>query len=211
MELLDKIGEKVRQRDTDLRRMADAGDIVERHVAPHLPATIDRFDVVNVSGSHSWSDTENRHRAATVTVAFKPKELKTDDDTEIAYGTIVKVIRALERAGWALEPVPELTALSWADGMIIAIKGKRTITGGAAVVSPGGSIPWHRGPGDDREIELRVQFDSMPETEVCKVVESVEPVPASTRTVRRVVCDGDGPAGLITSPALASPAVGEGE
>jgi len=200
MKLQDKIAKTIEYRDAYLRRMADAGDIVDEHVIPHLPATIDRFDAVDVAGTCPLN-AEDQGRATGVTISFRPTGLGNDADVAIAYGTIVKTIRALQGAGWELEPRPELTAHSWVEGMVIAIKGRRTISDQPRWYRKAGIIPWKAVAGE-RAVQLRLVFDSMPETDMCRIEESVERVPASTRTVRRVVCDGDGPAGLLQSSPL---------
>ena len=202
MSLLEKVVAKIAQRDADLAREADAGDIIEEYVIPCLPATIDRFEAEEPVALGEYG--KPTRQAKEIWLTFTPKKMETEADFAVAYGTIVKVAAGLRAHGWEVNDVPDIAPHSYAkEKLTIVLTADRTIPGKQRWFRRAGILPYRK-QEPDRAMPLKITFDSMPETDVCRIVESVESVPATTRTVRKVVCDGDGPAGLI--PAVAIPA-----
>jgi len=200
MKLIDRITKNIAERDADHARVADAGDIVDQYVIPFLPSTIDLFEVDDIVGLGKYGEVVRQARQVWLT--FQSGEIETDAECALAFGTIIKTIAGLERGGWDVRDVPELTASNYGDARLtVVIKAERTIPGKRRWFRRVGILPY-REQEPDRLIPLQITFAAMPETDVCRIVESEELAPSSVRTVRRVVCDGDGPAGLIPSTPL---------
>lgn len=197
MGILDSlITKKIADRADDWARMADAGDIVQRWVAPALPKTIDLFEPGDVTGPANYEG--DRSKAGEVHVNFAPLDLSTEQGASLAYGTIIKIAGGLVREGWIVDPVPVMAAYSFQEGMDITVKAKRTIPGRRRLF---------RRDIAARTIPLHLVFEKMPETSRCRIEESVEEVPASTRTVKRVVCEELEDGGLLSAVAIPSPAL----
>ncbi len=192
--LADLIRGKVEGRAEDWARMTDAGDIVERFVSGAFPRTIDRFEPSDVLGSADYGPGADRSRASEVYVKFRPLKLETDSDKVIAFGTVQKVAQGLHNLGWNVTRA-DLGAYGFQDGMDISIRAVRELPGRKRLFRP--DIP-------PREVVLKLSFEAMPDTPRCRVVESVEVIPASTRKVKKVVCDGDGSSGILTTAQLTS-------
>ena len=204
MNLLEKVVEKIALKDADLALEADAGDIIEEYVVPCLPATIDRFEAGDPVALGEYGKAVRQ--AKEIWLTFTPKKMETDADFAVAYGTIVKVAAGLKENGWEVNEVPDIKAMGYPKGKLtIVLTADRVIPGQRRWFRRAGILPYRK-QEPDRAIPLKITFDTMPETDVCRIVETVETVPATTRTVRKVVCEGDGPAGLI--PATALPTAG---
>jgi hypothetical protein len=188
--LLDK---KVSGRADDWARMRDAAEIVRRFVLPALPKTIEDFKPADVVGITPYVS-EDRSVASEIWVQFEAPAMADDGAKERAFGTVQKAASGLQKNGWLLKTA-SLDACDYREGMDVTLMATRTIPGGKR---------WFRSTTPDRVISLRITFQSLPDTPRCRIVESVEAVPASTRTVRRVICeDGEGIAALLPSTALA--------
>lgn len=180
MNFLEKfIANAVSSRADDWARMVDAGELVRRYVTPALPKTIDVFEPANVVGTALYGATD-RAKAHAVHITFKARDLSDPAAIDLAYGTITKTAVGLQRKGWSVTPMPELEARNWDDGMDVIIKAVRTIPARKRLF---------RSPLPGRTLPLVMSFDAMPETARCRIVESTEHVPASTRKVRKIVCD----------------------
>lgn len=143
------------------KRYAFARSLLEELI-PFLPQTLaEFFTVESVWDGYGWPPGNSIYQLRLVTRPDLPA-----DDAPLAFGTIVKVAGAMMRAGWTVAPQPEITANQQQHALDVEVKGTRGST------------------------SLIIGFLHLPESERCKLVETVVDVPAHQETKLKVVCEG---------------------
>ena len=164
----------------DLKRYAFARGLLDELI-PFLPHTLEQFfKVEGVWDGYGWPPECSDYRLRLVTRPDLPP-----DDMPLAFGTIVKVAAAMMRAGWTVGPQPDITANQEKRALDVDIKGTRGTT------------------------TLILGFLHLPESERCKLVETVVDVPARQEIKLKVVCEGQplelGPPALQAAGIEAQP------
>lgn len=158
--LLANIDGTTKYHENCISRYALAKEIIAE-VGAHFPRTLGEFfTVYHVADGYLTPPSGNFR------LMFQAKDDLCEEDRATAFGTIIKVAGSLMRAGFVVEPTPEIKAMSTSKALDVSVSGKR-----------GG-------------VSLSINFTNLPESERCKLVEEQVLVPERYETKLSVVCDG---------------------